>query len=212
MKSGSWLIGAVALAVGATAGALGVGLAASHSTSAPSAHFMGPGMMGGGNDVPGGASVRLVPAEHMQSLDTAAASSVSRRASTLTYSTRQVTLVALGAPGNRPGMFWQIDGVNSPTVSIPAGATVTVEFADGDPGQTHGFELTTAAPPYPRMAMMDGYIAAPGAFIMPVPPPEGDLWYSAITRFPAPTPGTYYIICPVPGHAQQGMWVRLIVR
>lgn len=219
MKSGSWLIGAVALAVGAAAGALGMGLAASDSINSPSAQPIGPGMMrspggmmGGGSDVPGGASGGLVTAKRMQSLATAAVSSVSRRGSTLTCFTRQVTLVALGAPGNRPGMFWQIDGVDGPTVSIPAGATITVEFADGDPGHAHGLELTTAAPPYPRMAMMDGYIAASGAFIMPVPPPQGDLWYSATTRFAAPAPGTYYIICPVPGHAKQGMWARFVVR
>jgi len=218
MKSMGWLIGGVALAVGATAGAVAMGLTASHTTS-PSAQFSGPGMMGspggmmgGGSDVPRGASGGLVPASRMQSLSTAAASSASRNGSTLTYSTRQVTLVALGAPGNRPGMYWQIDGVDGPTVSVPAGATITVEFADGDPGHAHGFELTSAAPPYSPMAMMDGNIAASGAFIMPVPPPDGNLWYSATTRFAAPTPGTYYIICPVPGHAQQGMWARFVVR
>lgn len=217
MKSRGWLIGVVALAVGAAAGAVGVGLATSHSTSLPSAQSSDPGMMGsaggmmgGGSDIPSGASGGLVPAKRMQSL--AAASSVSRSGSTLTYSTRQVTLVALGAPGNRPGMFWQIDGVDSPTVSVPAGATITVEFANGDPGHAHGLELTTAAPPFSRMAMMAGYIAVSGAFIMPVPPPAGNLWYSATTRFAAPSPGTYYIICPVPGHAQQGMWAKFVVR
>ncbi len=34
---------------------------------------------------------------------------------------------------------------------------------DADPGHPHGFEVTTAAPPYPRMAMTAGAVAAPGA-------------------------------------------------
>ena len=56
-----------------------------------------------------------------------------------------------------------------------------------------------------------GGVAANGAFIMPVPAPQGSLWYAATIGFTAPSPGTYYIICPVPGHAQQGMWAKFIV-
>ena len=153
-----------------------------------------------------------MPAVRMKALAAAASRTASRRGATFTYSSEHVTLVALGAPGNRPGMYWQLDGVDNAVVSVPAGATITVQFADGDPGRPHGLELTTAAPPYPRMAMMDGRIAASGGFIMPVPAPAGALWYAASTTFRAPAPGTYYIICPVPGHAQKGMWARFIVR
>jgi hypothetical protein len=175
----------------------------------------GGGMMGGGSDIARGTSGGLVPAARMQALAARAAREVTRIGSALRYHTKAVTLVAVGAPGNRPGMYWQIDGVDGPagpTVSVPADATVTVEFADGDPGHPHGFELTTAAPPYHRMAMMQGAVAAPGAFVMPVPPPQGNLWYAATISFKAPAPGAYHIICPVPGHAQQGMWATFIVR
>ncbi|MHB1927850.1 MAG: sulfocyanin-like copper-binding protein [Acidimicrobiales bacterium] len=173
------------------------------------------GMMGGGSDIAGGAPGGLVPASRMEALAAQAAHSATRSGQTFTYHSKKVTLVALGSPGSRPGMYWQIDGVDGPhgpTVSVPAGATVTVDFADGDPGHPHGFELTTAAPPYSRMAMMQGRIAAPGAFIMPVPPPKANLWYAATISFRAPSPGTYHIICPVPGHAQQGMWATFVVR
>lgn len=169
-------------------------------------------MAGGGSAIAPGAPGGLVSASRMQRLAAQAAREVTRDGSLLTYRRTQVALVALGAPGNRPGMYWQIDGVDSPIVSVPAGSTISVNFADGDPGHPHGFELTTAAPPYPRMAMMAGRIAARGAFIMPVPPPKANQWYAANATFQAPPPGTYYIICPVPGHAQQGMWAKLVVR
>ncbi|MHB8293370.1 MAG: sulfocyanin-like copper-binding protein [Acidimicrobiales bacterium] len=176
----------------------------------------GSAMMGGrGSDIARGARGGLVPASRVQALAAQAAHAATRSGHTLTYHSNKVTLVALGAPGNRPGMYWQIDGVDGPrgpTVSVPAGATVTVDFADGDPGHPHGFELTTAAPPYNRMAMAQGSVAAPGAFIMPVPPPQGNLWYAATITFQAPSPGTYHIICPVPGHAKQGMWATFVVR
>ncbi|MHB1929515.1 MAG: cupredoxin domain-containing protein, partial [Acidimicrobiales bacterium] len=137
------------------------------------------GMMGGGSDIPSGAPGGLVPASRIEALAAQAAKSATRTGQTFVYHTKRVTLVALGAPGNQPGMYWQLDGVNGPhgpTVSVPADATVNVDFADGDPGHPHGFELTTAAPPYDRMAMMEGRIAASGAFIRPVPPPKGNLW------------------------------------
>lgn len=223
-------IAALALAIGAGAtaavftlsgGQAGSGpspAASQRSTSpaGPSASGTGGagGMMGVSN-IARGTSGGLVPATKMQALAAQAAHAVTTSGDTLTYATKAVTLVALGAPGNRPGMYWQIDGVDGPggpTVSVPAGATVTVEFADGDPGHRHGFELTTASPPYNRMAMGEGNIAAPGAFIMPVPPPNGDQWHAATVTFQAPAPGTYHIICPVPGHAQQGMWATFIVR
>lgn len=175
----------------------------------------GGGMMGGGSDIAGGAPGGLVPASRMETLAAQAAHSATRNGQTFTYHSKQVTLVAVGSPGSRPGMYWQIngvDGTHGPTVSVPAGTAITVDFANGDPGHPHGFELTSAAPPYNRMAMMQGRIAAAGAFIMPVPPPKANVWYAATTSFGAPAPGTYHIICPVPGHAQQGMWATFVVR
>ena len=209
-------LGMVAAALAGTAGtAIALANDGTRTTAAATAMMRGggntSGMMGGGSSTRG-VSGGFVRANHIRALADAAAGAAKRHGSTLNYMTRHVTIVAIGAPGNRPGMFWQLDGVDNATLSIPAGATVTVEFADGDPGHQHGFELTTAAPPYSFMAMLDGHIAADGAFIMPVPPPDGSSWYATSTTFHAPAPGTYYIICPVPGHAQQGMWAKLVVR
>ena len=220
------VVPALAFVIGAGAGAVALadsyGASGSPSSSVGSEQLsagagahVGGGMMGGGSEIANGAPGGLVPASRMEALATKARRTGDQTGSTLTYRSQHVTLVALGAPGNRPGMYWQLDGVDGPrgpTVSVPAGAVITVDFADGDPGHPHGFELTTAAPPYPRMAMMAGHIAAPGAFIMPVPPPEGNLWYAVTVSFHAPPTGTYYLICPVPGHAQEGMWAKLVVR
>ena len=220
------VVPALAFVIGAGAGAVALadsyGASGSPSSSVGSEQLsagvgahVGGGMMGGGSKIANSAAGGLLPASRMEALATKARRTGDQTGSTLTYRRHHVTLVALGAPGNRPGMYWQLDGVDGPrgpTVNVPAGAVITVDFADGDPGHPHGFELTTAAPPYPRMAMMAGHIAAPGAFIMPVPPPKGNLWYAATISFHAPPAGTYDIICPVPGHARQGMWARLVVR
>ena len=124
----------------------------------------------------------------------------------ITYLAKQVSLVMVGAPPGRPGMYWQADGL-----LVPAESTITVHFADGDPGTHHGWELTATPPPYPRMAMMEAWPVVPGGFAMPVPPPAGSTWYGRTLKFVAPPAGTYHYLCPVPGHAQQGMWGTLVV-
>ncbi len=180
----------------------------------------GSGMMGGSTGGSGGygsgmlgGSVSVTSASALSRLVTTLApeTSVDPAANRITYHTSQVDLVMVGAPPARPGMYWQTDGRVNPTIVIPAGSSVTVNFADGDPGTIHGWELTTAGPPFPVMAMMAGQVAAPGAFAMPVSPPSGSNWYGRTLHFSAPPPGTYHYICPVPGHAASGMWGTLVV-
>jgi len=180
----------------------------------------GSGMMGGsaggsggsGSSMMGGSpSVTSASALSRLVIGLAAGTSVATAANRVTYHTSQVDLVMVGAPPGRSGMYWQADGLVNPTIVIPAGSSVTVNFADGDPGTIHGWELTTAGPPFPVMAMMAGQVAAPGAFAMPVSPPSGSNWYGRTLHFAAPPAGTYHYICPVPGHAASGMWGTLVV-
>jgi rusticyanin len=180
----------------------------------------GSGMMGGSTGGPGGygagmtgGSPSVTSASALSRLVTSLVpgTSVDPAANRITYHTSQVDLVMVGAPPGRSGMYWQADGRVNPTIVIPAGSSVTVNFADGDPGTIHGWELTTAGPPFPVMAMMAGQIAAPGAFAMPVNPPSASNWYGRTLHFTAPPPGTYHYICPVPGHAASGMWGTLVV-
>ena len=176
----------------------------------------GSGMMGGsggsGSSMRSGSpSVTSASALSRLVIGLAAGTSVDTAANRVTYHTSQVDLVMVGAPPGRSGMYWQADGRVNPTIVIPAGSSVTVIFADGDPGTIHGWELTTAGPPFPVMAMMTGQVAAPGAFAMPVSPPSGSNWYGRTLHFAAPPAGTYHYICPVPGHAASGMWGTLVV-
>ena len=176
----------------------------------------GSGMMGGsggsGSSMTSGSpSVTSASAVNRLVIGLAAGTSVDTAANRITYHTSQVDLVMVGAPPGRSGMYWQADGRVNPTIVIPAESSVTVIFADGDPGTIHGWDLTTAGPPFPVMAMMAGQVAAPGAFAMPVSPPSGSNWYGRTLHFAAPPAGTYHYICPVPGHAASGMWGTLVV-
>ena len=132
---------------------------------------------------------------------------------TVTYHGAHPVLVVLAAPAalHGPGMPWEIDGLINPTVVIPPGARVTVVLINGDQGDLHGFEVTTASPPFGEMAMMQGPVAFSGSFIPPIWPETGQGQYHRSTTFIAAVAGTYHYLCPVPGHAEAGMAGTLVV-
>lgn len=138
---------------------------------------------------------------------------VDRATNTITYHGHQDVVVPLAAPAalHLPGMQWEIDGLINPTVVVPRGARITVKLVNADQGYHHGFEVTTARPPFTAMAMMQGRVAFSGGFIMPIPPESGAGAFHAQSIFTAAAPGTYSYICPVPGHAAQGMAGTLVV-
>ncbi len=131
---------------------------------------------------------------------------------TIRYTTQQVNLVMVGAPPGHPGMYWLVDGQANPTVVIPAGAMISLLFVNGDQDTMHGWEITASGPPYSSMPMMAVASTPANAIIMPIASPQGATWYGATLTFAAPAAGVYYYLCPVPGHAEQGMWGKLIVR
>jgi rusticyanin len=168
--------------------------------------MMGGGMMGGPVQATSPAAVRALAQR------VAATATVDRRANTLTYRTRQVELVALASPEGGPDMTWNVAGLVNPTIVLPTGARVTVHVFDADPDTAHGWELTSTAPPYPPMAMMAAPVALPGAVAMPVRGATAQRWFGRTVRFTATDAGTFYYLCQVPGHAQQGMYGTLVVR
>ncbi len=169
------------------------------------------GMMGGGT----GAPVRTWSVQQVSAAVRASerGATIDRAANTITYHGHQDVVVPLAAPValRLPGMQWEIDGLINPTVIVPRGARITVELVNADQGYVHGFEVTTARPPFTAMAMMQGSVAFPGGFIMPIPPESAAGAPHAQSTFTASAPGTYSYICPVPGHAAQGMAGTLVV-
>lgn len=179
--------------------------------------MMGNGMMGsasGGmmSTLRGSRQVTDPTSARALSHRVAATAAIDRQTNTITYHSAQVALVALASPASGPDMTWTVDGLVNPTVVIPQGASVSVRFFDADTDTMHGWEVTRTPPPYPYMAMMDAPVAFPGAFAMPVRGATARRWVGRVVRFTASRAGTYSYICPVPGHAQQGMHGTLVVR
>ncbi len=213
---GSLLLGgaSVALAGGLSAARAGGGMMGGSAGTG----MMGNGMMGSGSDGGMMSTVRgsrqgTDPARaRALSHRVAATATIDRQTNTITYHSGQVALVAFASPASGPDMTWTVDGLVNPTVVIPRGASVSVRFFDADTDTMHGWEVTRTPPPYSYMAMMDAPVAFPGAFAMPVRGATARRWVGRTVRFTASSAGTYSYICPVPGHAEQGMHGTLVVR
>lgn len=176
----------------------------------------GYGMMGGGYGRMCGAyryASQTTITESAVQNDTAAArqnAQVDEKANTITYSGSSVKLVIEGGPEQADGKF-VIDGLVNPTLIISKGADVTVEFVNEDEGMPHAFEITSAAPPYDYMSMMDGDVY-PGSVIGTLPEAPNGQYAMATTTFRANQVGTFYYICQYPGHAQKGMYGILMIK
>jgi rusticyanin len=137
-----------------------------------------------------------------QAAQVPAGATVNRAANRVVFGTTAVHLVVEASPPSGTDMTFRIAGLTDPTVEVPAGAVVTVQLINADSDTAHGFEVSTAQPPFddiPRAGL-----AFPGAIVV-VPLQQGG-YATGDTTFTAGTPGSYHYLCPIPGHAQQGMY------
>jgi len=195
----------------------------------------GPGIMGGYGTHGYGMTGQGYGGQGIQSLDFDAAramiangsqgAAVDPATNTVSYSGSTVTLNVIAVQPDEPDTTFEIAGLVEPTVKLARGATVTLHLINMDYGadMPHGLVITRLPPPYPTMAMMGGDMMGGNmmaAGTTPGIPPlaarsQQDLQaadYAAATlQFRATTPGTYYYVCQVPGHARDGMYGKIIV-
>ena len=125
-------------------------------------------------------------------------------------STSTVSMVVEAAPPNNPDMTFRIAGLVNPTVVVPSGAQVEIEFINADNDEAHALVITTDAPPYPLRT--EAVPAFPGAAAAPIGDPTSSGQGARDFSFVANIPGTYHYVCPMPGHAEMGMAGLFIVQ
>jgi rusticyanin len=131
-------------------------------------------------------------------------------ANRLTFTTTTVSFVVEAVPANNPDMTFRIAGLVNPTVVVPRNAQVTVEFINADNDEAHAWVVTQAQPPFAfRPAAQPAF---DGAWTRVIGDPTAAGQGGDVTRFSADTPGTYAYLCPMPGHAQMGMYGTFIVQ
>ena len=182
----------------------------------------GAGMMGGGTSGMGkmmGSAMADAPGPRLPESSARTLGDASPTGATvhaaqriISFQTKDVNLWVLASPDWGTDMTFRIAGLTDPTLIVPQGARVTVHFVNADVDTSHGWLLTSAAPPFSFMAMMSAPPAVSGAFA----PPLGDATSAGMpvetVSFIAATAGRYTYLCPVPGHAQRGMYGAFLVQ
>ncbi|HVX23366.1 MAG TPA: sulfocyanin-like copper-binding protein [Acidimicrobiales bacterium] len=136
---------------------------------------------------------------------------VDRSANRVTFTTSPVNMAVVASPAANPDETFRVAGLVNPTLVVPRGAKVTVTFVNADPDTAHGMVVTTTGTSSKWMPMMTASPAFPGSalWFLGNPTPAG--MHSGTLHFTADAPGTFEYLCPVPGHAQKGMFGSFIV-
>lgn len=179
------------------------------------------GMMGVGAD-PGRITGRLwasAPGPRVSPAEAArlggqapAGARVDPAARTITFSTTSVRVVAVASPAGGPDETFRIAGLVNPTLSVPARAQVRIEVINADPGTAHGLVITARGAGSSWMPMMTAQPAFAGSALWFLGIPSASGMHAGTLAFTAGTPGAYRYLCPVPGHAQQGMTGAFTIR
>ena len=179
----------------------------------PSA-MMGSGMMRGSTD-PGkimGSLFASAPGPRVSAAQAAALGSqvpagaqVSAASHTITFTTATVRLTVLASPSGGPDETFRAAGLVNPRIIVPAGAHVAIDLINADPDTAHGLVITASDATGSSMPMMTARPAFAGSALWFLGDPTSTGMHEGTLTFTAATPGTYRYLCPVPGHAQEGM-------
>jgi rusticyanin len=129
----------------------------------------------------------------------------------ITFSAAVIRLVVLASPAGGPAETFRIGGMVDPALIVKAGARVSIEVINADPDTAQGLVVTGSQATPSRMPMMTSSPAFPGSAVWFLGNPTSAGMHAATLSFTASTPGTYRYLCPVPGHAQDGMTGTFIV-
>lgn len=129
----------------------------------------------------------------------------------LEFSGKRITIPFVAGVGGAAPKRFELHGMVDPTLVVPAGAHIRIRLANAESSMPHGLAVTTKAPPYP--ANVKSEIKPPLAgtgYVDPTGSNKG--MHVKATGWFTLKPGTYYYVCPVPTHASDGMYGKIIVQ
>ena len=140
-----------------------------------------------------------------------AGATLDRAANRITFTGTSVRLVVLASPAGGPNETFRIAGLVDPVLVVKAGALVSIEVVNADPATAHGLVITASGAGSSWMPMLTASPAFTGSAVWFLGNPTSAGMHAATLSFTASAPGTYRYLCPVPGHAQDGMTGTFIV-
>ena len=181
--------------------------------------MMGGGMMGeglmGGYGWQGARQVDYPSVKHLLA-QTAKSTRVDKARNHVSFSGDRIEIAMAAVQPDFPDTTFEVAGLVNPTIVVPAGSLVTLDFVNMDYGNrmSHGVVITPVPPLYPVLSMMGMPYTLAG---IPILPPrqlkdvDKSLYAEGSVTFEAPPPGTYYYLCQYYDHAYKGMYGRFIV-
>ncbi len=145
-----------------------------------------------GNDVPTGATV-------------------DRPHDRITFSGNSAHLVALSSPSGSPDDTFRIAGMADPTITVRSGARISIEVVNADSDAAHGLVVTPGGSASSRRPMLTATPAFSGSALWFLGSPTSAGMHTGTLTFTANKSGTYQYLCPVPGHARDGMVGAFVV-
>jgi rusticyanin len=130
---------------------------------------------------------------------------VSRAQDRITFSGTTVRLVVLASPSGGPDETFRMAGMVNPVVVVKVDARVSIEVINADPDTAQGLVITASGARPSWMPMLTASPAFAGSAVWFLGNPTSAGMHAATLSFTASRPGTYRYLCPVPGHAQEGM-------
>src|SRR5580658_4069698 len=94
-----------------------------------------------------------------------AGATLDRAANTITFTGTSVRLTVLASPAGGPDETFRIAGLTDPAITVPAGAQVSIQVINADPGTAHGLVITPGGNTTSWMPMMTARPAFPGASV-----------------------------------------------
>ena len=134
-----------------------------------------------------------------------AGATLDRAANRITFTGTSVRLTVLASPAGGPDETFRIAGLTDPAITVPTGAQVSIDVINADPDTAHGLVITAGGATSSSMPMMTARPAFPGSAVWFLGNPTTAGMHAATLTFTATTAGSYRYLCPVPGHAQEGM-------
>jgi len=120
---------------------------------------------------------------------------------------------AMGTMNSSPQEYFVVDGTVNPTLVMRQGISIIFIIVNMD-DMEHNFAITTFPPPYPYMIMGGNMMNNGIRFVFDTPYLQP---YSGGNKYPFETftyivenTGQFWYLCTYPGHAQEGMYGKII--
>jgi rusticyanin len=122
---------------------------------------------------------------------------------------RAVNLTGMLLPSYSKGDVFVIYGLINPTLVIPKGTSVQFRVINLDDDMYHNLAISSFSPPYPYMAMMSSIQY--NRMMSFLPRANEGLAHEYSYTLTLDQSGNLWYLCTYPGHAQDGMYGKIVV-